>query len=257
MAMKLQISEILNKLKDITGDGAVTRKVEWLQQHDSPTLRMVLQQGFHPDIQYDLPDGDPPYNPNDAPIGLGESSLYAETRKLSYLWLTPSNVALQDLTVAQKHQLESTQAQATQANDTHRDASAAFSAAQTELEAAQTHLVDAKRRLSQAQETLRESHRLAAQTAQAATNADATVRQIQTTLDKVSSALHERKGVVVPATKRTNLPKHRLESLFIQMLESLHADEAKVLLGIKNKTLTKQFAINKTIVKQAFPDLIP
>ena len=51
------------------------------------------------------------------------------------------------------------------------------------------------------------------------------------------------------------IPKYKLEMQFIQLLESIHPDEAKVLLGTKNKTLAKQFAITKDVVKKAFPEL--
>ena len=45
----------------------------------------------------------------------------------------------------------------------------------------------------------------------------------------------------------------RKETLFIQMLEGLHADEAKVLLDIKNKSLNKTFkGLTSEMVKEAF-----
>ena len=49
------------------------------------------------------------------------------------------------------------------------------------------------------------------------------------------------------------LNKIRKETLFIQMLEGLHADEAKVLLDIKNKSLNKTFkGLTSEMVKEAF-----
>ena len=50
------------------------------------------------------------------------------------------------------------------------------------------------------------------------------------------------------ATTRT-----QKETMFIQMLEGLHQEEAKVLLGMKNKTLNKMFkGLTESVVKEAF-----
>ena len=47
--------------------------------------------------------------------------------------------------------------------------------------------------------------------------------------------------------------KIRKETLFIQMLEGLHADEAKVLIDIKNKSLNKRYkGLTSEMVKEAF-----
>ena len=49
------------------------------------------------------------------------------------------------------------------------------------------------------------------------------------------------------------LNKIRKETLFIQMLEGLHADEAKVLIDMKNKTLNKTYkGLTSDMVKEAF-----
>ena len=49
------------------------------------------------------------------------------------------------------------------------------------------------------------------------------------------------------------LNKIRKETLFIQMLEGLHADEAKVLIDMKNKTLNKTYkGLTSEMVKEAF-----
>ena len=50
-----------------------------------------------------------------------------------------------------------------------------------------------------------------------------------------------------------SLNKIRKETLFIQMLEGLHADEAKVLIDMKNKTLNKTYkGLTSDMVKEAF-----
>ena len=49
------------------------------------------------------------------------------------------------------------------------------------------------------------------------------------------------------------LNKLRKETLFIQMLEGLHADEAKVLIDMKNKSLNKTYkGLTSEMVKEAF-----
>ena len=49
------------------------------------------------------------------------------------------------------------------------------------------------------------------------------------------------------------LNKIRKETLFIQMLEGLHADEAKFLIDIKNKSLNKTYkGLTSEMVKEAF-----
>ena len=47
--------------------------------------------------------------------------------------------------------------------------------------------------------------------------------------------------------------KTQKETMFIQILEGLHADEAKVLLGMKNKSLNKMYkGLTESVVKEAF-----
>ena len=49
------------------------------------------------------------------------------------------------------------------------------------------------------------------------------------------------------------LNKIRKETLFIQMLEGLHADEEKVLIDVKNKSLNKTYkGLTSEMVKEAF-----
>lgn len=88
---RISIHEIFEGLKQFTGEGSQTKKVEWLRQHDSPTLRMILQHSFDPKIVYNLPDGDVPFAKNPKPNDFAETNLRAETRKLSYLWLVPQD----------------------------------------------------------------------------------------------------------------------------------------------------------------------
>ena len=50
-----------------------------------------------------------------------------------------------------------------------------------------------------------------------------------------------------------DLTKTQKETMFIQVLEGLHGDEAKVLLGMKNKSLNKTYkGLTESVVKEAF-----
>jgi hypothetical protein len=43
--------------------------------------------------------------------------------------------------------------------------------------------------------------------------------------------------------------------MFIQILEGLHPEEAKVLCLVKDKNLTSKYKITKDIVSDAYPDI--
>ena len=45
------------------------KKVEILRQYDNQPLRQLLKGAFDPKIEWDLPDGDPPFIANQAPLG--------------------------------------------------------------------------------------------------------------------------------------------------------------------------------------------
>lgn len=50
-----------------------------------------------------------------------------------------------------------------------------------------------------------------------------------------------------------DLTKTQKETMFIQMLEGLHKDEAKLLLGMKSKSLNKMYkGLTESVVKDAF-----
>jgi len=52
-----------------------------------------------------------------------------------------------------------------------------------------------------------------------------------------------------------SLSQIRRETMFIQILEGLHPDEAKILCLVKDKKLSSQYKITKEIVTQAYPDV--
>jgi len=137
-AGKELISEIFTKINNAKDK---PKKIEVLRQYDTPGMRMILKGAFDPKIEWELPEGTPPYIENEAPAGTEHTYLEVEARKL-YNFAKGGN----------------------------------------------------------------------------------------NTINKI-----------------------RKETLFIQMLEGLHADEAKVLLDIKNKSLNKTYkGLTSEMVKEAF-----
>jgi hypothetical protein len=45
------------------------------------------------------------------------------------------------------------------------------------------------------------------------------------------------------------------ESLFIELLESLHPDEAELVCLVKDKELTKKYRVTHNVIKEAYPDV--
>lgn len=88
---RLGISEILKKASEITDDAV---RVMWLQQNDNPTLRTVLQGAYDPNIKWLLPEGNPPYKPND--LVDQQHRLFTEARKF-YLFVEGGNSNLNQL----------------------------------------------------------------------------------------------------------------------------------------------------------------
>lgn len=46
------------------------------------------------------------------------------------------------------------------------------------------------------------------------------------------------------------------ETMFIQLLESLHSSEAEILCLVKDKQLHRRYKITKPVVQEAFPDIV-
>ena len=68
------MSEILDKV--------AKAKTKDLRQHNSAALRMVIKASFDPNIEWELPDGDVPFERNDAPEGTEHNMLIHEARTL-------------------------------------------------------------------------------------------------------------------------------------------------------------------------------
>lgn len=73
------MSEVLDKVAKAKSKD---KKVELLRQHNTDALRMVLKSSFDPNIEWDLPEGDVPYTPNDSPEGTEHNMLVHEARTL-------------------------------------------------------------------------------------------------------------------------------------------------------------------------------
>jgi hypothetical protein len=59
-------------------------KVFLLQNDDSFTVKTILQCAFSPNINFDLPETNPPYREDDSPEGLSVTSLHREVKKFVY-----------------------------------------------------------------------------------------------------------------------------------------------------------------------------
>ena len=77
--MKLLISEVLQKAHSAK---TKAQKVKILQDNNTNALRSVLIANFDESVQSLLPDGEVPYQKNDAPLGTEHTVLEQEYRKL-------------------------------------------------------------------------------------------------------------------------------------------------------------------------------
>ena len=77
--MKLLISEVIKKASNAK---TKAEKIKILRDNNTQALRSVLKWNFDPNITSDLPEGEVPYNKNDAPIGTEHTVLERESRNL-------------------------------------------------------------------------------------------------------------------------------------------------------------------------------
>jgi len=71
--------EILTKVNNAKDK---PKKIAVLQQYDSPALRQLLKGAFDPKIEWDLPEGSPPFIRNEAPEGTEHTLLKTEVKRL-------------------------------------------------------------------------------------------------------------------------------------------------------------------------------
>ena len=62
----LLFSEVLTKVNNAKDKA---KKIEVLKQYDHPSLRSLLKGSFDPSIEWELPEGTPPYMDNPSPKG--------------------------------------------------------------------------------------------------------------------------------------------------------------------------------------------
>jgi hypothetical protein len=89
--MKLSVAEILKKASEMKNEA---ERIQWLRQNNSVALESVLRGAFDPKIKWLLPEGNPPYKPND--LVDQQNKLYAEARKL-YLFIEGGNPNLKQI----------------------------------------------------------------------------------------------------------------------------------------------------------------
>ena len=73
------ISEIFTKINNAKDK---PKKIEVLRRYDTPGMRMILKGAFDPKIEWDLPEGTPPYIANEAPAGTEHTFLEVEAKRL-------------------------------------------------------------------------------------------------------------------------------------------------------------------------------
>ena len=77
--MQIGVAEFLEKVSKLK---KTQEKVDAIKANDSFVLRVILQGIFDPKVKFLLPEGDPPYKPNDLPDQ--EHVLIHEARKIQY-----------------------------------------------------------------------------------------------------------------------------------------------------------------------------
>ena len=73
------MSEVFKKVHNAK---VKSKKVEILKENDTPGLRMIIKGAFDPNIQWDLPEGTPPFIANEAPVGTQHTTLEGESKRL-------------------------------------------------------------------------------------------------------------------------------------------------------------------------------
>ena len=73
------LSEILTKVNNAK---MKDDKIKVLRDNDSVPLRQIIKGAFDPKIEWDLPEGTPPYKVNEAPAGTEHTLLFTETKRL-------------------------------------------------------------------------------------------------------------------------------------------------------------------------------
>ena len=88
--MKLLLNEVLQKVSNAK---TKAEKIKLLQEYNSPALRQILIANFDESVISMLPDGDVPYNVNEAPEDTEHTKLVHEYRKLYLFFKGGANLS--------------------------------------------------------------------------------------------------------------------------------------------------------------------
>ena len=75
----LSFHEILTKVNNAKDK---PKKIEVLRKYDTNELRMFLKGAFDPKCEWLMPEGKPPYKPNEAPLGTEHTWLKQEVKRM-------------------------------------------------------------------------------------------------------------------------------------------------------------------------------
>lgn len=82
MAVNTYTPLIHEVLKKVHNAKTKEKKVEILRENNSDALRIIIKGSFDPNIEWVVPEGDVPYNKNEAPEGTEHTQLFQESKKL-------------------------------------------------------------------------------------------------------------------------------------------------------------------------------
>ena len=88
--MKLLLNEVLQKVSNAK---TKAQKIKLLQEHNTPALRSILIANFDESVVSMLPEGDVPYEKNDAPEDTEHTKLVHEYRKLYLFFKGGGNIS--------------------------------------------------------------------------------------------------------------------------------------------------------------------
>ena len=88
--MKLLLNEVLQKVSNAK---TKAQKIKLLQEYNSPALRQILIANFDESVVSMLPEGDVPFEKNEAPEGTEHTKLVHEYRKLYLFFKGGANVS--------------------------------------------------------------------------------------------------------------------------------------------------------------------
>ena len=88
--MKLLLNEVLQKVSNAK---TKAQKIKLLQEHNSPALRQILIANFDESVVSMLPDGEVPYERNDAPEETEHTKLVHEYRSSIFSFKGGANIS--------------------------------------------------------------------------------------------------------------------------------------------------------------------